>query len=145
AVARPDAFMLAVPFAHAGPLARSVADAVLMLQVMIGPDDRDPHSLPAEHADYMAALKREIKGMRVAWSPKLGVFPVEAEVARVTAEAVRAFEDAGAIVDEVEPKFLRSQEELCDCWLRQSAVRAAESAEGLKQSTGVDLRGSHRN
>src|SRR5205823_3707715 len=33
-VARPDAFLLAVPFAHAGPLARSVADAVLMLNAI---------------------------------------------------------------------------------------------------------------
>ncbi|HET7466425.1 MAG TPA: amidase family protein [Candidatus Dormibacteraeota bacterium] len=144
AVGRPDAFMLAVPFAHAGPLARSVADAVLMLQAISGPDDRDPYSLPADGADYMAATRRSIKGLRVAWSPDLGVFPVDPEVARVTAEAVRAFEGAGAIVDEVKVKFTRSQEELCDCWLRQSAVRAAESADGLALSTGIDLRGSHR-
>src|SRR5258705_27793 len=73
AVARPDAFMLAVPFAHAGPLARSVADAVLMLNVIGGPDDRDPYSLPPDSADYMAATRRGIKGLRVAWSPDLGV------------------------------------------------------------------------
>src|SRR5260370_28304910 len=92
----------------------------------------------------MAATGRGIKGMRVAWSQDLGVFPVEREVARVCAEAVRAFEDAGATVDEVKLKFPRGQADLCDAWLRQSAVRAAESAEGLKQSTGIDLRGSHR-
>ena len=145
AVARPDAFMLAVPFAHAGPLARSVADAVLMLNAISGPEDRDPYSLPPDAADYMAATRRGIKGLRVAWSPDLGVFPIEREVARVTAEAVRAFEDAGATIDEVKLKFPRGQAELCDAWLRQSAVRAAESAEGLKHSTGIDLRGSHRN
>ena len=142
---RIPAFMLAVPFAHAGPLARSVADAVLMLNAIVGPEDRDPYSLPADAADYMAATRRGIKGLRVAWSPNLGGFPIEREVARVTAEAVRAFEDAGATVDEVNVKFPRGQAELCDAWLRQSAVRAAESAEGLKQSTGIDLRGSHRN
>jgi Asp-tRNA(Asn)/Glu-tRNA(Gln) amidotransferase A subunit family amidase len=143
AVARPDAFMLAVPFAHAGPLARSVADAVLMLDVMRGPDDRDPYSLPADGTDYVAATRQSIKGMRVAWSPDLGVFPIEPEVRRVTADAVRAFEDAGAIVEEVRVKFPRSQAELCDCWLRQSAVRAAESADGFKKD-GIDLLGSHR-
>src|SRR5438876_3610615 len=96
AVARPDAFMLAVPFAHAGPIARSVADAALMLGVMSGPDDRDPYSLPAEGADYAAATRRPVAGMRVAWSPDLGVFPIDPEVARVTREAVAAFEEAGA-------------------------------------------------
>jgi Asp-tRNA(Asn)/Glu-tRNA(Gln) amidotransferase A subunit family amidase len=143
AVGRPDAFMLAVPFAHAGPLARSVADAALMLSAMVGPDDRDPYSLPPDGADYTAATRRSIKGMRVAWSPDLGVFPIDPEVARVTAEAVRAFELAGAHVDEVQVGFSRSQEELADCWLRQSAVRGAQSAEGFK-AEGIDLLGSHR-
>ena len=81
--------MLAVPFAHAGPIARSVADAALMLGVMAGPDDRDPYSLPADRADYMGATRRSVAGLRVAWSPDLGVFPIDPEVARVTKEAVR--------------------------------------------------------
>lgn len=143
AVARPDAFMLAVPFAHAGPLARSVGDAALMLGVMSGPDDRDPYSLPADGADYMAATQRSVKGLRVAWSPDLGVFPIDPEVARVTSDAVRAFEVAGAHVEEVRVGFKRSQAELCDAWMRQSAVRAAESVEGFKDA-GIDLLGSHR-
>jgi len=110
---------------------------------MVGPDDRDPYSLPADGADYTAATRRSIKGMRVAWSPDLGVFPIDPEVARVTAEAVRAFELAGAHVDEVQVGFNRSQEELAGCWLRQSAVRGAQSAEGFK-AEGIDLLGAHR-
>jgi aspartyl-tRNA(Asn)/glutamyl-tRNA(Gln) amidotransferase subunit A len=143
AVARPDAFMLAVPFAHAGPLARSVADAALMLGVMSGPDDRDPYSLPADGADYMAATTRSVSGLRVAWSPDLGVFPIDPEVARVTKDAVAAFEAAGARVDEVRVGLKRSQEELCDAWMRQSAVRSAQTADGFKRE-GIDLLGSHR-
>src|SRR6266550_1382952 len=143
AVARPDAFMLAVPFAHAGPLARSVADAAVMLGVMAGPDDRDPYSLPADGADYAAATKRSVAGLRIAWSPDLGVFPIDPEVARVTREAVAAFEVAGARVEEVRVGFNRSQEELCGAWMRQSAVRSAQAAEGFK-TEGIDLLGSHR-
>src|SRR6266513_615214 len=144
AVARPDAFMLAVPFAHAGPIARSVADAALMLGVMCGPDDRDPYSLPAYGADYMAATRRPVAGLRVAWSPDLGVFPIEPEVARVTREAVRTFELAGARVEEVKVGFQRGQQELCATWTRQSAVRSAQTADGFKQTDGIDLLGSHR-
>src|SRR2546421_246623 len=143
AVARPDAFMLAVPFAHAGPIARSVADAALMLGVMSGPDDRDPYSLPGDGADYAAATRRPVAGMRVAWSPDLGVFPIDPEVARVTREAVAAFEEAGAHVEEVRVGFKRSQEELCGAWMRQSAVRSAQTADGFK-TEGIDLLGSHR-
>jgi amidase/aspartyl-tRNA(Asn)/glutamyl-tRNA(Gln) amidotransferase subunit A len=143
AVARPDGFSLAVPFAQAGPIARSVADAALMLGVMAGPDDRDPYSLPADGADYLAATRRGAEGLRVAWTPDFGVFPVEPEVARVTREAVRTFEEVGAHVDEVAVGFKHSQDELCAAWIRQSAVRAAESAAGFK-AAGIDLSGAHR-
>src|SRR5207247_6436275 len=80
---------------------------------------------------------------RVAWSPDLGVFPIDPEVARVTREAVAAFEEAGAHVDEVRVGFKRSQEELCGAWMRQSAVRSAQTAEGFK-TDGIALLGSHR-
>jgi aspartyl-tRNA(Asn)/glutamyl-tRNA(Gln) amidotransferase subunit A len=40
---------------HVGPLAFTVADCALMLQVLAGPDPRDPRSLPALGKDYVAA------------------------------------------------------------------------------------------
>jgi amidase/aspartyl-tRNA(Asn)/glutamyl-tRNA(Gln) amidotransferase subunit A len=49
----------------------------------------------------------------------------------------------GAHVDEVQINFPRSQEELCDAWMRQSAVRSAQSADGFK-SQGFDLLGELR-
>lgn len=51
---------------HAGPMTRSVADAALMLDVIAGPDPRDPTTLPAEDAPFVAALGRDVTGMRVA-------------------------------------------------------------------------------
>ncbi len=114
-----------------------------MLGVMAGPDDRDPYSLPGDGADYMAATRRSVAGLRIAWSPDLGVFPIDPEVARVTRDAVGAFEVAGARVEEVRVGLRRSQEELCDCWMRQSAVRSALTADGFKQQ-GIDLLGMHR-
>jgi amidase/aspartyl-tRNA(Asn)/glutamyl-tRNA(Gln) amidotransferase subunit A len=143
AVARPDGFALAVPTAQAGPLARSVADAALMLGAMAGPDDRDPYSLPADATDYNAAVRRGVAGLRVAWSPDLGVFPIDPEVARVTREAVSALEDAGARVEEVAVRMPRSQEQLCAAWLRQSGVRAAQTAL-LFMDEGIDLLGAQR-
>src|SRR5438552_4183443 len=60
-----------------------------------------------------------------------------------SAAAVAAFEEAGAHVEEVRVGFKRSQEELCDAWMRQSAVRSAQTADGFK-TEGIDLLGSHR-
>src|SRR5216684_3857755 len=39
--------------AHIGPLARTVADAALMLTVLSAPDHRDPYALPPEERDYL--------------------------------------------------------------------------------------------
>ena len=47
---------------HIGPLARSVADAALMLAVMAGPDARDRWSLPADGVDWRDAARRRSNG-----------------------------------------------------------------------------------
>ncbi|MBN9110949.1 MAG: amidase [Pseudonocardia sp.] len=51
---------------HAGPMARSVADCALMLDVIAGPDPRDPTSIPLEDTPFAAAIGRDVTGMRVA-------------------------------------------------------------------------------
>jgi aspartyl-tRNA(Asn)/glutamyl-tRNA(Gln) amidotransferase subunit A len=87
---------------HAGPMARTVADAALMLSVMAGPHEADSLSLEGVPDDYLGKLKAGIKGLRIAWSPNLGFVPVvEKQVADITAKAARTFEELGAHVDEV--------------------------------------------
>ncbi|HEY7362939.1 MAG TPA: amidase [Methylomirabilota bacterium] len=90
---------------HPGPMTRTVADAALMLSVIAGPDDWDRTSLEAAPADYVGQLHREIRGLRVAFSPELGGLRVDAEVARVVGEAARVFQGLGCAVEEVAPGF----------------------------------------
>ncbi len=91
---------------HLGPMTRTVADAALMLQVCAGPDERDQYSLPAERVDYVKALGGNLKGLRVAYSERLGFAPaVDAEVRTATAAAARAFRELGCRVDTVEPSW----------------------------------------
>jgi aspartyl-tRNA(Asn)/glutamyl-tRNA(Gln) amidotransferase subunit A len=90
---------------HVGPMTRSVRDAALMLQVLAGPDDRDPLSFPATGIDFTGRLDDGIRGLRVAWSPTFGYAKVAPEV-RVPAEAAaRRFQDLGCQVEEVERVF----------------------------------------
>lgn len=89
---RPDAFLSHTPTIHAGPLTRTVEDAALMLDVMTGPDPRDPLSMPEEPHDFRAAVRRGVDGMRVAYSPDFDIFPVDERVASVVDDAVSAFE-----------------------------------------------------
>ena len=90
-----------------GPMARTVADTALLLAVLAGPDPRVPLALdqppPAvtDPAQIRALLGRDLRGIRVAWSPDLGL-PVEPEVLEVLAPARQVLAGlTGAVTDAV--------------------------------------------
>ncbi len=60
------AFPIETTLDHLGPITRTVADAALMLSVIAGRDGWDPRQ-PADLRpdDYVAALSREVSGLRV--------------------------------------------------------------------------------
>jgi len=106
---------------HNGPMTRAVADAALMLSVTAGPDERDRTSLEGAPEDYMGQLQRGVKGLRVAWSADLGGLTVDPEVAEVARRAARAFEELGAIVEEVKPGFADSNQMIRCMWAAHEA------------------------
>ncbi len=138
---RPNAFASLTPFLFEGTLTRTVEDAAVGLQVMAGPDTRDPFSL-LDTPDFVAALSRSVKGWRIAYSPDFDVYPVESGVAGLVAEAVRGFADAGATIEEVEVGIKRPQHELSDTWNRLMMPLNISGLEGLK-SVGIDLMRDH--
>jgi amidase/aspartyl-tRNA(Asn)/glutamyl-tRNA(Gln) amidotransferase subunit A len=140
---RPNAWFTHTPNLQSGPLARDVADAALMLAVMAAPDPRDPLALPGWDVDPVAACEDGIAGLRVGFSPDLGDFPVEPEVAALVADAVRALEGAGATVEPAEVRFPRPHDELTHLWRRQVGVLYAIDA-ALFARAGIDLLGEHR-
>ena len=50
---------------HLGPMARTVADAALLLDVLAGPDGLDPRQCPRPVADHRGALTGGASGLRV--------------------------------------------------------------------------------
>ncbi len=94
----PNRFLLA---AHTGPITRTVADAALMMDVIAGPDDRDPLSLPALSESFRKNLAGGVKNARIAFSVDLGFATVHPEIAEITRSAAHAFTELGAQVDEV--------------------------------------------
>ncbi len=107
--------------AHIGPMARTVADAALMLRVLSGSDHRDPYALPPEDKDYVAGLEEGVRGWRIGYSPTLGYAKVDPEIAAAAAEAVRQFEALGAIVELVEPIFDSPRDALFKLWAAGAA------------------------
>ena len=92
--------------AHLGPHTMSVADAALMMNVLKQPDARDWTSLPPDASDYSVGLNDGLRGLRIAYSPRLGhARNVDPEIAQAVAEAVRQLESLGARVEEVDPGF----------------------------------------
>ena len=87
-------------FSQSGPLARTVGDAALLLQVLSGDDPRDPTCLREAEPDFSADLNNGVRGWRIAWSPDLGYAGVDPEVVRVTSEAAQVFQELGAEVEE---------------------------------------------
>lgn len=141
-LSRPNAFGSATPFLFEGPITRTVEDAALAMSVLGGYHSRDPFSLDQD-VDYLGALRRPVRGMRIAYSRDLDVFPVDARVTAVVDKAVRAFEEAGAHVEEVKVGITRSQQELSDLWCRLIVPLSVQGFEGLKRA-GIDLIGDHR-
>ena len=95
-VGRAGAVLLSQP----GPLANSVRDAAMYLQVMAGPDERDPTALRQRPPDFVGGLDAGVRGLRIAYSPDLGYAVVDPEVVDVTSAAAGVFEEAGADVEE---------------------------------------------
>jgi Asp-tRNA(Asn)/Glu-tRNA(Gln) amidotransferase A subunit family amidase len=91
-------------------MTRTVRDAALMLDVIAGPDGRDPSSLPAAGISYSKAAEGNVKGLRCAWSADLGYAAVESEVLEICRRAIAVFERLGTKVEEVK-SFLESPEE----------------------------------
>ena len=87
-------------FSQSGPMSRTVADTALLLQVLAGPDSRDPNSIKETPPDFSAGLGRGVEGMRIAWTPDYGYAAVDPEVAEITARAARVFEELGATVED---------------------------------------------
>jgi aspartyl-tRNA(Asn)/glutamyl-tRNA(Gln) amidotransferase subunit A len=85
---------------HNGPMTRTVRDGALFLGVLAGPDSRDPLSIDAPPADYLAACEGDLKGLRVGWSRDLGFALVDPEVGDIAERAARRFADLGSSVEE---------------------------------------------
>ncbi len=132
-----------------GPIARTVRDAALYMDAVVGAHPADPDSLPRPGYSYVEALERPSEKLRVAWSPTLGYASVQPDVLREVGQALLAFQRMGHEVDEVDhvlddpaPAFaaIFGAEDLASVHDRLEAdsdsfgrgfVRHAESARGL--------------
>jgi aspartyl-tRNA(Asn)/glutamyl-tRNA(Gln) amidotransferase subunit A len=91
--------------AHAGPMARSVDDVALLLDVIAAPDPRDPSALPPPPSTYREAVRRDVRGLRAAYSADLGYVDVDPEIAQIVVSVAAKVSEAGLLVEDADPGF----------------------------------------
>jgi amidase len=93
-----------------GPMARNVEDLALLLDAMSGEHPADPLSLPLLPSSFFSAARSGSKPRRIAYSPDLGITPVDPEIAAITRKAALRFAEAGATVEEAHPDLREAHE-----------------------------------
>jgi aspartyl-tRNA(Asn)/glutamyl-tRNA(Gln) amidotransferase subunit A len=84
-----------------GPLAKEVRDAAILLQAIAGHDLQDSTSVPEAVPDYLAALGREIRGLKVGVPREYFGHGLDPEVAGAIRDALKTLADLGAELVEV--------------------------------------------
>ncbi|HEU5159555.1 MAG TPA: amidase family protein [Streptosporangiaceae bacterium] len=98
------------PLSVVGPIARTPADAALLLAGMCGRDSARPLARPDRPGDFLDLRPVDPRGLRVAWSTDLGGLAVEPAVTEVLAGARAALAAMGCEVVDAEPELTAADE-----------------------------------
>ena len=83
-----------------GPLCKSVEDTAIVLNTIAGKDPFDATTSDKSVPDYTAALKGDVKGLKIGLPKEYFIEGLDSEVEKRIREAAQVFEDMGAeIVD----------------------------------------------
>jgi len=148
-------------YCHTGPLARTVADVILMQNVVSGPHPRDIASLKPKIT--LPGKYAPVRGWKIAYSLDLGLYEVDREVRDNTLAALDVFRDLGASVEEVElnwptdllaagidhlehffgvyiKQYLDEHEQLMTDYAREFAIKARDS-DAAKYFRSIEVEG----
>jgi aspartyl-tRNA(Asn)/glutamyl-tRNA(Gln) amidotransferase subunit A len=102
---------------HQGPITRTVADAALMLSAIAQPDARDLAAANTPAPDFSAGLDDGVRGLRVAYSARLGqAGPLDPDIDAAARRAAQALQQQGAAVEEADPPLARARELIRAMW-----------------------------
>ena len=86
---------------QAGPLARTVRDAAIMLRSMAGPDPKNSTCSPAPVPDYEAAVGRSVKGLTIGVPKEYRLDGMNPEIEALWAQGAQWLRAAGASIVDV--------------------------------------------
>jgi aspartyl-tRNA(Asn)/glutamyl-tRNA(Gln) amidotransferase subunit A len=86
---------------QAGPIARSVRDAAILLRSMAGHDPKDTTSVDIPVPDYEASVGRGIKGLKIGIPKEYRCDGMATEIENLWAQGIAWMKDAGATITEI--------------------------------------------
>ncbi|WP_336326679.1 amidase [Halovenus sp. HT40] len=125
------------PFMVLGPLARTVEDVALAYDLLAGPDDRDPFSVP-DTPPVRDQIDRPAEEFSAAYSPNLDLQPVDPDVRAIVGDAVDDLASAGVAVDERDPD-LPSYADLSQAYMAQVGLSFAAIATQIEEQFDIDF------
>ncbi|HXJ78878.1 MAG TPA: amidase [Candidatus Methylomirabilis sp.] len=99
---------------HIGPLARTVRDAAIMLQIIAGSDPHDATSSHRAVPDYLAGIEARIAGLRVAVPENFFFEGVDPVVASSVRDAARTLAGLGARVEVMQLPDPQTMNDVCN-------------------------------
>lgn len=100
-VSRANAMPLSQSLDHVGPLTRTAGDAALLLNVIAGQDPSDPSTSQRTVPDYRAALKEDLKGVRIGVARPPFEVPISSEMASLMDDSERRLKELGAQITDI--------------------------------------------
>ncbi|MDD8018128.1 MAG: Asp-tRNA(Asn)/Glu-tRNA(Gln) amidotransferase subunit GatA, partial [Bacteroidota bacterium] len=100
-VSRYGLVAFASSFDQIGPFTNSVRDAARILQVIAGHDERDSTSADVPVPNYLDALNRNVKGMKIGLPKEYFSDALDAEIRSVIDKKIEVLKNGGAEIVEV--------------------------------------------
>jgi aspartyl-tRNA(Asn)/glutamyl-tRNA(Gln) amidotransferase subunit A len=86
---------------QAGPIAKTVEDAAILLKSMCGHDPKDSTSLDVDVPDFPAFVGKSVKGLRIGVPKEYRVDGMPAEIEKLWADGIAWLKEAGCEIVEV--------------------------------------------
>ncbi len=114
-----------------GPFTRDVADSAALLNMLAGYDPKDTTSLPYKKPDYLQALGKEIRGLRVGLPREFFGEGLDKEVEKAVFKVIDTLATEGAQIVEIDLPY--SKKALAAYYL----IATAEASSNLARFDGV--------
>jgi aspartyl-tRNA(Asn)/glutamyl-tRNA(Gln) amidotransferase subunit A len=86
---------------QAGPIARTVRDAAILLRSMASVDPKDTTSADVEVPDYEAAVEQGVRGLRIGIPKEYRMDGMPAAIEELWQQGIEWFRDAGAEIQDI--------------------------------------------